>query len=457
MLPASRRQPVEYRKWKTAPRSSRGCITFAALEKPFKVDARHRFGASGDRVGACCQPSSRLVTASTMLAGLLFATHEAEDRSGMLAATLPFAAATLIEYQARLLLACDAAQIVVVVSRLTPELIGALARIGRRGVAVDTVRSAADALAKLHPLARVVMIADGLVTTEDVVGAIARQPGDALLVVPGAQAATAFERVGGGSAWAGVARMESARIADAARLPEDYDLQSTLLHAAEQAGARHVVLRLDDLAMGHGIERRAVALEERGRAVLSASMAARPSWFERLVLRPLARMAIPWIARHGIGTEACSAGAGAAMLAGLGTVTIGFTGAGLALVLLGVLAAELAGALALFRDEPALLRTNRVAIFVAPALAILLLAHVVDGTAATTTARLLAGFALIVGGVGERAASAGGRQPWWGVAPAYLALLTIFAILGYPTVGIGLVAGYAAATLIAAVERLRKA
>ena len=192
-----------------------------------------------------------------MLAGLLFATHEAEDRPGILAATLPFAAATLIEYQARLLIASDAAQIVVVVQRLTPELVGALARIGRRGVAVDTVRTAAEALARLHPLARIVMVADGLVTTEGVIHALAGEGGDALLTVPGTQASPAFERVGGGEAWAGVARIDARRLADAARLPEDYDLQSTLLHAAEQAGARHVSLRLDDMELGHGIERRA--------------------------------------------------------------------------------------------------------------------------------------------------------------------------------------------------------
>ena len=46
------------------------------------------------------------------------------------------------------------------------------------------------------------------------------------------------------------------------------------------------------------------------------------------------------------------------------------------------LAAELAGALALFRDEPGLLKANRAAILVAPAAAILLLAHVVDAQAA---------------------------------------------------------------------------
>ena len=104
-----------------------------------------------------------------MLAGLLFATADASDRHDTLAATLPIGGVTLIEFQARLLIACDAAQIVVVVQRLTPELVGAIARIGKRGVAVDTVRTAAEAEAKLHPLARVVMLADGLVTTGSIV------------------------------------------------------------------------------------------------------------------------------------------------------------------------------------------------------------------------------------------------------------------------------------------------
>ncbi|MEH3047735.1 hypothetical protein [Sphingomonas adhaesiva] len=391
-----------------------------------------------------------------MLAGLLFATHEADDRPGMLAATLPFAAATLIEYQARLLIACDAAQIVVVVQRLTPDLVGAVARIARRGVAVDTVRSAGEALAKLHPLARVVMMADGLVTTEGVVSALAGEGGDALLVVPGAQASTDFERVGGGSAWAGVARIDARRLRDAAQMPEDYDLQSTLLHAAEQAGARHVTLRLDDMELGHGIERRAAALEERGRAVLSASMAVRPGWFERLVLRPLAKLAIPPIARRAIGTTAVAGAGAAAAVAGLLAMSLEAPASGLIALLAGVLTAEIAGALALFRDEPALMRGSRIAVLVLPAVAALLLGHDVDAQAATTTARLLALGAIVAGGVAERAASAVQRRAWWGTAPAYLALLAVSAIIGWPTLGLGLAAIYATVTLVAAVETLRR-
>ena len=391
-----------------------------------------------------------------MLAGLLFATHEAEDRPGTLAATLPFAAATLIEYQARLLLACDAAQIVVVVSRLTPELAGAIARIGKRGVAVDTVRSAKEAQAKLHPLARVLMIADGLVTTAGIVTAMAGEGGDALLVVPGEQAEPAFERVGGGAAWAGVARMEARRVAEAAAMPADYDLQSTLLRAAEQAHARHVALPVREVERGHGIERHGVALEARGRAVLAASMAVRPGWFDRLVLRPLAKFAIPAIARRGFSTGAVLATGGAAGVIGLVVAGAGWTAAGLALVSLGVIAIEIGGALALFRDEPAAVRFARIATLILPALAALLLGWVVDRQAGELSALLLALAGIAAGAIGERAATIVARRPWWGSAPAYLAVLALAALLGLPRLGLTVVAVYATATLAAAVEALRR-
>lgn len=391
-----------------------------------------------------------------MLAGLLFATHEAEDRPGTLAATLPFAAATLIEYQARLLIAAEATQIVVVVARLTPELIGALARIGRRGVAVDTARSAGDAMGRLHPLARVVMLADGLVTTGAVVGALAGEGGDALLVLPDERADPRFERVGGGRAWAGVARIDARRVAEAAQLPEDYDLQSTLLRGADQAGARHVALRLDEIDQGHGIERRAAALEARGRAVLAASMALRESWFDRVTLKPLARFVIPEVARRGIATVAVVAAGGGLGIAGVAAVPLGASAVGLLAVLAGVLLLEVGGALALFRDEPGLMRAVRWAIPAAPALAALVLAQHADAQAATATARLLAVTGIAAAAIGERAASATARRGWWASAPAYAALLALGGIAGQPFVALAAGALYATATLAGAVEMLRR-
>ena len=132
-----------------------------------------------------------------MLAGLLLALQDADDRPGVLTATLPFGGLTLVEFQARLLIAAGASQIVVIAARLSPELLGALSRIGRRGVAVDTVRSAAEAAEKLHPLAKVVMLADGLTASAATVAAMAANDmRDTLLVVPDDQDGSGFERVG---------------------------------------------------------------------------------------------------------------------------------------------------------------------------------------------------------------------------------------------------------------------
>ena len=141
-----------------------------------------------------------------MLAGFLFAVQDADDRPDTLTATLPLGGLTVIEQQARLLVELGASQIVILVARLTPELLGAIGRIARRGIAVDPVRSAAEAAEKLHPLARLLVLADGLVSSADMLVPIAGEGRDALLVVEASEAPPGFERVGGNAAWAGAAR-----------------------------------------------------------------------------------------------------------------------------------------------------------------------------------------------------------------------------------------------------------
>src|SRR3546814_13155086 len=90
-----------------------------------------------------------------MLAGLIFATDDDDDRPDKLAATLPFGGGTLLEYQARLLIAAGAAQLLVAVTRLLPALIGAVNRIGGR-VPVAIVRSPPEAAGKGNYLARII-------------------------------------------------------------------------------------------------------------------------------------------------------------------------------------------------------------------------------------------------------------------------------------------------------------
>src|ERR1700754_4219290 len=100
-----------------------------------------------------------------MLAGLIFAIEEASDRPGSLVATLPFGGMTLLEYQIRLLNSAGAEQILVAVGKMTPGLLAAVNRAAKRDVMIQVVRSAEEAAEKANPDARVLVLADGLVTT----------------------------------------------------------------------------------------------------------------------------------------------------------------------------------------------------------------------------------------------------------------------------------------------------
>ena len=391
-----------------------------------------------------------------MLAGLLFAMHDADDRPAMLTATLPFGGVTLIEYQARLLIAAGASQIVILVARLTPELLGAISRIGKRGVAVDTVRTAAEAAAKLHPLARVLMLADGLTTTEDVLAVLAREGSDALLVMPEDQATGGYERVGSGMVWAGVARLDPARLGELAAMPRDYDVQSTLVRLASQARAVHVLLPQEAVRGGHGVGHAGAALEARGRTVMAAMISGRNGWFERFVTAPLARAVIPLLVPRTVPVVAVAGGAGAIGVAGLALTLFDQPVSGLLLALLATLGLSLAAALADLRDESASQRLLDLAVKLLPAGAAILYGVQATQFSGDRAAEILGIGLVLLAVLGERALGTRPRRLWWGSAPAYLGCTWLGALFAAPVTGLGLAAIYAAATLTAAIERLRR-
>ncbi len=392
----------------------------------------------------------------TMLAGLLFATHDALDRPDALTATLPFGGTTLIEFQARTLVELGASQIIILVSRLTPELLGAISRIGRRGVAVDPVRSAAEASEKLHPLARLLVLADGLITSAGMVAPLAGEGPDALLVVEGSAAPAGFERVGGNAAWAGVARLAPARVVDVTRLPRDYDMQSALVRVAEQARAAHMLLPRGALADGHGIEHRAAAIAEHGRAILAASVAHRTAWFDRWLIAPVARIALPRLVERAAPSLALAAGAAVAGVAGVAALVLGHASVGLLLLLLAVFPLALGSTLSRLRDETAMALAQEVASAVLAVAGVLLLGRAVDVGTGRAGASIVAIALVVVAALAERAALPRLRRRWWATPPAYLLLLLPFAGLHWPVLGLVVAAVYATATLAAAIEALRR-
>lgn len=391
-----------------------------------------------------------------MLAGLIFATDDAHDRPDVLAATLPFGGATLIEFQARLLLAAGAGHLIVAVERLTPELLGAINRITRRGIPVDTVRSAAEAAAKAHPLAHLLVLADGLVTTDAVLALLSGDGDEALLVTRDADALPGLERVGADAIWAGVARITAARLNDVAQLPREYDFASTLLRVTAQAGARHIVLPASAVMAGHGVEHDSRRLADRNQAMVAAHVSGHAAWIDRYVHAPVARRILPVLTVRGIGGLTVAGVAGALLAIGLILSAWRYTGIGFPLVALANMIFMAGSVLSWMRDEEDYARLQNVAIAGGSAIATVLLGRGIGVITGTATALVLALGLVTLAGLHERAAVGRPRRSWWGAPAAYPLLLTPFIWAGYGVYGLAIASGYAAVSLGAAIEALRK-
>ncbi len=390
-----------------------------------------------------------------MLAGLIFATDDAHDRPDMLAATLPFGGSTLIEFQARLLIGAGAGQIIVVVTRLTPELTGAINRLTRRDVSVDVVRSAREAGEKLHPLARVLVLADGLITTQPVVALLSEEGPDTLLVTADADALPGLERVGQDAIWAGMARIDPQRIAEVAALPADYDFESTLLRVTAQTGADHLLLPGGPARAGHWVERDAVALHARNGEMMTALVVSRVPWVDRYVIAPIARRLLPLIVARAVPGFAITTGAVLALIVGLGLIIWGAPAMGLAAALAAILILSTGEILSWARDEADQARFQRFAGAGGAGLAVLLAGTTLsraEGNAAGAIAALsLVAMAVLV----ERGATDRKREIWWSSPAAYPLLLLHFAAFGHVLAGLVLGASYAALSLTAVIDALR--
>jgi hypothetical protein len=261
------------------------------------------------------------------LAALIAAYHESAE-PGALRATLPLAGRSVLERQARLAAAAGAARIVVVVERMPPALGAALDRLRRERLPVHVARGAEEAAAAVEPGDRLLLIADGAVADADQLTRMARAEDDSVLTVPDSGYGELYERIDAETRWGGVAAVGGAMLRETSAMLRDWDLQSTLLRRALQAGARHVAADgpvaildgPDDLA---GLERQIVA---------SAGQA-RGGWASH-GLAPLESAASHVLMAGPIGADAV--GVSAAVLTGLGALMLayGWLWTGLILMLL---------------------------------------------------------------------------------------------------------------------------
>ena len=389
-----------------------------------------------------------------MLAGLIFAIDEAADRPGTLAATLPFGGMTLLEYQVRLLTGAGAGQVMVAVGRMTPALLNAVNRAVKRGAKVEIVRSAEEASEKIDPAARVLVLADGLVTTDPVIDRMAAEGAEALLVTDDPASPAAIERLDMKDCWAGIARVSGKQLGEIATMPSDYDFQSALLRVAVQAGAEHVMLTPSWAKSGHVVERSAAALATRGNDVLAALTERRTSWADRWVFNRLARMTLPRLTTRNVPGWALEAGGVLFAIGALGGIGWGWPGAGTVAALMST--ALIAGGAAMAALGGKTRRADLLEIGITVLFAAVTLGVGADERIRTyewtpvVLALVAVGCQILV----ERAPAR--HQRWWSSPAAHLLILTPFVLANWAAAGLAVVAIYAFATLAAAVEGSRE-
>ncbi len=163
-----------------------------------------------------------------------------EDESGSLRALLPIAGRTLLEYQVRCASAAGAAPIVVLVEQIPIALNEVLGRLQQDGIAVTTVSDAAEAATRFGAGELVLVIADGLAPSPELIASVADEEEPVIVTVPDDEAHAKFERIDAVSRWSGVAAVDSQTLGATAAILGDWDLQSTLLRRSLQGGARTV-------------------------------------------------------------------------------------------------------------------------------------------------------------------------------------------------------------------------
>ncbi|HZG47863.1 MAG TPA: hypothetical protein VEZ41_16580, partial [Allosphingosinicella sp.] len=225
------------------------------------------------------------------LAALISATREAREPGVALRATFWLAGRTLIERQARLAVTAGASQIIILVESFPAELVQAVERLRGEGLQVVTARTAAEAAAAIGPGMRLMLVADGFVGDRAHVERLMGADRPVLLAVTDRGFDDRFERIDGEMRWAGLALVDGDLLRDAALMPSDWDVQSTLLRRALQTGVKPLPLVDEREAAELGIVERRQDFAELQRRILAGAASGPRNWFSRTVLAPIERLA----------------------------------------------------------------------------------------------------------------------------------------------------------------------
>ncbi len=239
------------------------------------------------------------------LIALLAACRETDDDVPRLCAAMPVGGRTLLEYQAYVARGAGADGFVVYAERATPELRHMIERLVHAGFRIKLAQSVLEMIDHIHPTDRLLMIADGVVASADIVERTIACPDEAIATIADIPANIAFERLDGKARWAGLAVLEGGRVAAIRSMPEDWDVQSTLLRSAVQIGTAQ--LPIDDMIAPAGDSvldqvEDLEALADVDQRLLHRHRfePGKGDWVERHLFGPLGRLVGPVLFRYGI-------------------------------------------------------------------------------------------------------------------------------------------------------------
>ncbi|HWL47817.1 MAG TPA: hypothetical protein VNQ31_08895 [Sphingomonadaceae bacterium] len=389
----------------------------------------------------------------------LIAACQTEAESDRLRATLPLLGQTLIEYQARLAIRAGASAVLVLAEHFPAALAAAIDRLRRDGLNVEVARTLAVAVGRVHPDDGLLVIADGFVGSGRFMARVIEARDQALLTVPDDADHARFERIDARARWGGLLLIDGRRLREVAAMLGDWDLESTLLRRAVQAGVPRIAADESGPDGPIGLADHPDDLEALEARLFAGSRGegGERDWPARYLYPAIERVGVPPLLVRGV--EADWLGIGAVAAAWIAAVALALTEwrwLALPLLLLSGPLAALGRRLAATRlIEPrhaGLFGPLRVAGGVATLL--VLVSHMQAG--AGWGVWPLAGL-LLIAMVAIRAERrvlgrlpGGTVQPWLASLDGLVLLLLPFAVAGYWLAGLVVLAAYAAVSLFAA-------
>ena len=385
------------------------------------------------------------------LGALLSSYKNATGGEGDLVSTLPLAGRTLVEYQARLARAAGAAPIVLLAERTPPSLLSAMDRLVKDGIAVQLVRSTAEAARFFAPNDAILLIADGLYADAETVERVAGAPRPTVLTIADEAGLDRFERIDAERLWGGLALSRGSEVAATVEMLGDWDLHSTLLRRMVQNGAAQLHAEANAGAPFLVMAQVESDLEGAQRRMVAGARGARGDWVERHVTPIIETFAVRQLMTTGVRPIWLLAGALMLTVAAAVCIVGGWRGLGLAALLIAMPLDSIGQRLAALRMQP-LQRNGR-------------LRRALPYAAAAALAALGIDLAAHEGGWGSLVAAIGAlgflraqsveisrssdRAPAWIASRKGCTLLaTPFALTGAWTLGLVAIAAYAAGSFL---------